>query len=49
MSLGEADLDTDADLEYADLDDFGEPDDAELQALLAEENATSRPAVPVRA
>jgi RNA polymerase primary sigma factor len=37
VSLGEADLDTDADLENADLDDLGEPDDAELQAVLAEE------------
>jgi hypothetical protein len=34
----EADLDTDADLENADLDDFGEPDDADLQAVLAEED-----------
>jgi hypothetical protein len=36
---GEAGLDTDADLENADLDDFGDldPDDADLQAVLAEE------------
>jgi RNA polymerase primary sigma factor len=36
---GEADLDTDADLENADLDDFSDldPDDADLQAVLAEE------------
>ena len=34
----EADPDTDADLENADHDDFGEPDDAELQAVLAEED-----------
>ena len=37
---GEAGLDTDADLENADLDDFGDldPDDADLQAMLAEED-----------
>jgi RNA polymerase primary sigma factor len=37
---GEADLGTDADLESADLDDFGDldPDDADLQAVLAEED-----------
>src|SRR5215472_5094016 len=35
---GEMDLDTYADLENADLDDFGEPDDADLQAVLAEED-----------
>ena len=37
---GEADLGTDADLENADLDDFGDldPDDADLQAVLAEED-----------
>ena len=37
---GEAGLDTDADLENADLDDFGDldPDDADLQAVLAEED-----------
>jgi RNA polymerase primary sigma factor len=35
---GEADLDTDADLENVDLDDFGEPDEADLQAMLAEED-----------
>ena len=37
---GEADLDTDADLENADPDDFGDldPDDADLQAVLAEED-----------
>jgi len=36
---GEADLGTDADLENADLDDLGDldPDDADLQAMLAEE------------
>ena len=36
---GEAGLDTDADLENADLDDFADldPDDADLQAVLAEE------------
>jgi RNA polymerase primary sigma factor len=36
---GEADLGTDADLENADLDDFSDldPDDADLQAVLAEE------------
>ncbi|HTQ90941.1 MAG TPA: sigma-70 factor domain-containing protein, partial [Streptosporangiaceae bacterium] len=36
---GEADLGTGADLENADLDDFGDldPDDADLQAVLAEE------------
>jgi len=40
MDLDEADLDTDADLENADLDDFGDldPDDADLQAMLAEED-----------
>jgi RNA polymerase primary sigma factor len=38
VNPGEADLDTDADLENADLDDFGEPDDADLQAVLAEED-----------
>ena len=37
---GEAGHDTDADLENADLDDFGDldPDDADLQAVLAEED-----------
>ncbi len=37
---GETGLDTDADLENADLDDFGDldPDDADLQAVLAEED-----------
>src|SRR5690242_5076333 len=37
---GEADLGADADLESADLDDFGDldPDDADLQAVLAEED-----------
>ena len=37
---GEAGLDTDADLENADLDDFSDldPDDADLQAVLAEED-----------
>src|SRR5437588_5712446 len=37
---GEAGLDTDADLENTDLDDFGDldPDDADLQAVLAEED-----------
>ena len=37
---GEAGLDTDADLENADLGDFGDldPDDADLQAVLAEED-----------
>jgi RNA polymerase primary sigma factor len=37
---GEADLGTDADLENADLDDFSDldPDDADLQAVLAEED-----------
>ena len=37
---GEADLDTDADLENTDPDDFGDldPDDADLQAILAEED-----------
>jgi RNA polymerase primary sigma factor len=39
---GQADLGTDADLENADLDDFNDldldPDDADLQALLAEED-----------
>jgi RNA polymerase primary sigma factor len=37
---GEADPGTDADLETADLDDFGDldPDDADLQAVLAEED-----------
>src|SRR5580704_15863208 len=37
---GEAGLGTDADLENADLDDFGDldPDDADLQAVLAEED-----------
>ena len=37
---GEAGLDTDADLENADLDDFSDldPDDADLQAALAEED-----------
>ena len=37
---GEADLGTDADLENADLDDFSDldPDDAALQAVLAEED-----------
>ncbi|HEY6310180.1 MAG TPA: hypothetical protein VIY52_05165, partial [Streptosporangiaceae bacterium] len=37
---GEAGLDTDADRENADLDDFGDldPDDADLQAVLAEED-----------
>jgi len=35
---GEMDLDTYADLENTDLDDFGEPDDADLQAVLAEED-----------
>jgi hypothetical protein len=36
---GEADLGTDVDLENADLDDFSDldPDDADLQAVLAEE------------
>src|SRR5580704_4642929 len=38
--LGEAGLDTDADLQNADPDDFGDldPDDADLQAVLAEED-----------
>src|ERR1700749_3103782 len=37
---GETDLGTDADLENTDLDDFGDldPDDADLQAVLAEED-----------
>src|SRR5580704_877534 len=37
---GEADLDTDADLENTDPGDFGDldPDDADLQAILAEED-----------
>jgi hypothetical protein len=36
MDLDEADLDTDADLENVDLDDFGDldADDADLQAAL---------------
>ncbi len=40
VDLGEAGLDKDADLENADLDDFGDlnPDDADLQAVLAEED-----------
>jgi RNA polymerase primary sigma factor len=40
VASGEAGLDTDADLENADLDDFGDldPDDADLQAVLAEED-----------
>ena len=40
MNPGEAGLDTDADLENADLDDFSDldPDDADLQAALAEED-----------
>ena len=40
VDLGEAGLATDADLELADLDDFGDldPDDADLQAVLAEED-----------
>ena len=40
MDPGEAGLDTDADLENADLDDFSDldPDDADLQAALAEED-----------
>ena len=40
VDSGEAGLDTDADLENADLDDFGDlgPDDADLQAALAEED-----------
>jgi RNA polymerase primary sigma factor len=40
VDSGEAGLDTDADLENADLDDFGDldPDDADLQAVLAEED-----------
>jgi len=40
VDLEEADLDTGADLENADLGDFGglDPDDAVLQAALAEEN-----------
>ena len=40
MNPGEADLDTDADLENADLDDFSDldPDDADLQAALADED-----------
>ena len=40
VDLDEADLDTGADLENADLGDFGDldPDDADLQAALAEEN-----------
>ena len=40
MNPGEAGLDTDADLENADLDDFGDldPDDADLQAVLAKED-----------
>ena len=40
VDTGEADLGTDADLENADLDDFSdlEPDDADLQAVLAEED-----------
>ena len=40
VNPGEAGLDTDADLENADLDDFGDldPDDADLQAVLAEED-----------
>ena len=40
VNLDEADHDTDADLGNADLDDFSdlEPDDADLQAVLAEEN-----------
>src|SRR5712691_5424545 len=40
VNPGEAGLGTDADLENADLDDFGDldPDDADLQAMLAEED-----------
>ena len=40
VNPGEADLDIDADLENADLDDFSDlgPDDADLQAALAEED-----------
>jgi RNA polymerase primary sigma factor len=40
MDPGEADLGTDADLENADVDDFSDldPDDADLQAVLAEED-----------
>jgi RNA polymerase primary sigma factor len=40
VDSGEAGLDTDADLENADLDDLGDldPDDADLQAVLAEED-----------
>ncbi|HXM71379.1 MAG TPA: RNA polymerase sigma factor, partial [Thermoanaerobaculia bacterium] len=40
VNLDEADLDTDADLENADLDDFGDLDvhDADLQAALADED-----------
>ena len=40
VDLDEADLDADADLENADFGDFGDldPDDADLEAALAEEN-----------
>ena len=40
VNAGELDLGTDADLENADLDDFDDldPDDADLQAVLAEED-----------
>src|ERR1700683_2297870 len=40
VNPGEAGLDTDGDLEHADPDDFGDldPDDADLQAVLAEED-----------
>ena len=40
VNPGEADLDADADLENADLDDFSDldPDDADLQAALADED-----------
>jgi RNA polymerase primary sigma factor len=40
VDLGEPGLDTDADLQNADPDDFGDldPDDADLQAVLAEED-----------
>src|SRR5207247_1226692 len=40
VAPGEAELGTDADLKNADLGDFGDldPDDADLQAVLAEED-----------
>ena len=40
VDLDEVDLDADADLENADFGDFGDldPDDADLEAALAEEN-----------